>query len=128
MPIIQAYFVLYVTDKARTAAYYRKVLDREPIVDTSSITEFELHPACVLAIMQPPEAEKLLGLPTAPLQGGAAREELYLLVDDPDAFHHRALESGGRELSPLRPRKWGHLAAYSIDPDGHVLGFAKKMT
>ena len=28
------------------------------------------------------------------------------------------------ELDPLRARDWGHLAAYSLDPDGHVLAFA----
>ena len=52
------------------------------------------------------------------------RAELYLLVDDPAAFHGRALAEGGRELSPLAPREWGHEAAYCLDPDGHVLAFA----
>jgi uncharacterized glyoxalase superfamily protein PhnB len=53
------------------------------------------------------------------------RSEVYLLVDDPDTFHHRALSSGALELSPLAERDWGDLAAYSLDPDGHVLVFAR---
>ena len=29
-----------------------------------------------------------------------------------------------KELSPMGLRSWGHLAAYCLDPDGHVLAFA----
>ncbi len=32
---------------------------------------------------------------------------------------------GARELSGLEKRSWGDLAAYSLDPDGYVLAFAK---
>jgi uncharacterized glyoxalase superfamily protein PhnB len=53
------------------------------------------------------------------------RAELYLVVDDPAAFHARALAAGARELSPLRRRDWGDEAAYSLDPVGTVLAFAR---
>ena len=29
--------------------------------------------------------------------------------------------AGARELSPMAMRSWGDAAAYSLDPDGHVL-------
>jgi len=45
-------------------------------------------------------------------------------VENPDAYHLRALAVGARELSPMAPRDWGDLVAYSLDPDGHVLAFA----
>lgn len=62
----------------------------------------------------------------APERGrGIARAELYLRVDDPGAAHARALAHGARELSPLAPRDWGEVVAYSQDPDGHVLAFAR---
>ncbi len=48
----------------------------------------------------------------------------YLMVDDPAAYHARSLASGGSELSPLLARDWGDKAAYSSDPDGHILAFA----
>lgn len=53
------------------------------------------------------------------------RGELYLVVDDPAAYHERALSVGARELSPLARRDWGDTAAYSLDPNGYVLAFAQ---
>ncbi len=70
--------------------------------------------------------------PRAPIPGndpdGAGdipRAELYLRVDDAAAYHARALAHGAVELSPLVDRDWGDRAAYSLDPDGHVLAFAE---
>jgi len=31
------------------------------------------------------------------------------------------------ELSGVENRDWGHRAAYSLDPDGHVLAFAEQI-
>jgi uncharacterized glyoxalase superfamily protein PhnB len=45
-------------------------------------------------------------------------------VDAPETFHARAIQAGAIELSPLRLRDWGDLAAYSRDGDGHVIAFA----
>lgn len=128
MRVDQAYFILYVTDQARSAGYYRTVLDLEPIVDVPGITEFELHPGCILGVMPAPSAKKLLGVETLPFRAGALREELYLVVEDPESCHRRALENGATELSAMETRDWGHRAAYSIDPEGHVLAFAEKKT
>ena len=35
------------------------------------------------------------------------------------------LDAGAREVSAVAPRAWGHHAGYSLDPDGHVLAFAR---
>ena len=56
---------------------------------------------------------------------GIPRAELYLLVNEPQMYHRRALEAGAIELSNLIARDWGHRAAYSLDLDGHVLAFAE---
>lgn len=128
MRVDQAYFILYVADQTRSADYFRTVLDLEPIVNVPGITEFELRPGCVLAVLPAPSAKRLLGIETLPLREGASREELYLVVDDPEACHRRALANGATELSPMQARDWGHRAAYSIDAEGHVLAFATKMT
>jgi hypothetical protein len=37
------------------------------------------------------------------------------------------LTAGAKELSAMAARDWGHAAAYSLDPDGHVLAFAKEL-
>lgn len=128
MRVDQAYFILYVTDQTRSAGFYRKVLDLEPIVDVPGITEFELRPGCILGVMPALSAKRLLGVDAAPFRAGAPREELYLVVEDPDGCHRRALENGASELSAMATRDWGHRAAYSIDPEGHVLAFAEKKT
>jgi uncharacterized glyoxalase superfamily protein PhnB len=125
----EVYFLLYVTDQAKSAAYYGAVLDLQPIVDVPGITEFRLRDGTVLAVMPLTSAARLLGaehfaslsVPHAP------KAEVYLVVDDPARYHQRALEHGGQEISPLLARDWGHRAAYSMDSNGHVLAFAEKL-
>jgi uncharacterized glyoxalase superfamily protein PhnB len=48
------------------------------------------------------------------------------VVDDPAAYHQRALAAGARELDPPAERSWGARVAYSRDPDGAVLAFASE--
>lgn len=121
-------FIFYVKDQKRAAAFYRAVLAAEPRLDVPGMTEFDLGGGAVLGLMPEAGIRRLLG-PSLPDPGGAAgipRAELYLVVEDAASFHDRALEAGARELSPLLPRDWGHRAAYSLDPDGHVLAFAEE--
>jgi hypothetical protein len=71
--------------------------------------------------------KRLLGprLPDPAQAAGVPRGEVYLVVRDPLVYHQRAIEAGAVELSGLARRDWGDWAAYSLDPDGHVLAFAK---
>ncbi|OQA09776.1 MAG: Glyoxalase-like domain protein [bacterium ADurb.Bin374] len=121
-----AHFILYVADQERASAFYRAALGLEPRLDVSGMTEFELPGGAVLGLMPEHGIKKLLGpaLADPSWASGAPRAELYLLVDDPAKAHQRAIGAGAVELSPLAPRDWGHTAAYSLDPDGHVLAFA----
>ncbi|HOX44160.1 MAG TPA: VOC family protein [Myxococcota bacterium] len=125
---MDAYFILYVEDQRRSAAFYRAVLGRAPRLDVPGMTEFQLGADSVLGLMPAAGIRRLLGpaLPDPDGARGVPRAELYLLVDDPGACHARALGQGARELSGLAPRDWGHEAAYSLDPDGHVLAFARE--
>ncbi len=124
--MIPALFVLYVFDQGQSREFYSKVLEREPRLDVPGMTEFDLSDGCALGLMPEAGIERLLGsaLPPPRTARGIPRAELYLTVADPGAAHSRALAAGARELSPLEPRPWGHWAAYSLDPDGHVLAFA----
>jgi catechol 2,3-dioxygenase-like lactoylglutathione lyase family enzyme len=123
---VRAHFILYVRDQAASAAFYRAVLAQGPALDVPGMTEFHLGGA-VLGVMPEAGIKRLLGdaLPDPAGARGAPRAELYLVVDDPGAYHARALALGARELSALAPRDWGHEVAYSLDPDGHVLAFAR---
>src|SRR5579859_7877293 len=105
--------------------FYRRVLACEPSLDVPGMTEFDLTSGAVLGLMPEAGIVRLLGEKVQPGRADGARAELYLVVDDPSSYHWRALEAGARELSPLTARDWGHEVAYSSDPDGHVLAFAR---
>jgi catechol 2,3-dioxygenase-like lactoylglutathione lyase family enzyme len=124
-----SHFILYVSDQARSAAFYAAALGFAPRLDVPGMTEFDLPGGGVLGLMPEAGIRRLLGeaLPDPARAAGVPRAELYLVVDDPEGAHARALAAGARELSPLRPRGWGHAAAYALDPDGHVLAFARPL-
>lgn len=124
--MIKAHFILYVADQRRSAAFYAAVLGMPPVLDVPGMTEFQLGQEAVLGLMPEDGIVRLLGAtiehPAAAC--GVPRSELYLVVKDAAVYHARALAAGACELSPLTLRDWGHLAAYSLDPDGHVLAIA----
>ncbi len=125
---MKAEIILYVADQKRARDFYARVLAAEPTLDVPGMTEFALGEGCVLGLMPEAGIRRLLGdaLPDPAAANGAPRAELYLTVDDPAAYHARALAAGARELSPLAPRDWGDDVAYSLDPDGHVVACARR--
>ena len=125
-PGAAAHFILYVEDQRRSAAFYERVLEQKPRLDVPGMTELVLPGGAILGLMPEASIQRLLGpaLPTAESGARPARAELYLVVPDAAAAHARALAAGAKELSPLSARDWGHVAGYSLDPDGHVLAFA----
>ncbi len=120
------HLILYVADQGRSRDFYRALLGIEPTLDVPGMTEFDLGNGAVLGLMPESGIKRLLGgaLPDPAGAAGIPRCELYLRVDDPEAYHRRSVEAGARELSPLQLRTWGDLAAYSLDPDGHVVAVA----
>ena len=125
--VTKSLFILYVEDQARSTAFYSQVLASAPSLHEPGMTEFQLSENTVLGLMPVTGVKRLLGsrLPDPAQGSGVPRGELYLLVRDPLAYHQRALDAGAVELSGLEKRDWGDLAAYSLDPDGHVLAFAE---
>lgn len=121
-----SHFILYVADQARSTAFYAHVLGIAPRLQVPGMTEFALPGGGVLGLMPVEGVRSLLGaaLPDPSTAAGIPRAELYLIFPEPTACHARALAAGARELSPMLARAWGHVAAYSLDPDGHVLAFA----
>jgi uncharacterized protein len=122
----ETYLILYVTNQERSSAFYTQTLGLAPRLFVPGMTEFQLPDGAVLGLMPVEGIRRLLGerLPDPSRAQGIPRAELYLLLENPQDYHARALEAGAQELSPLLRRDWGHLAAYSLDPDGHVLAFA----
>jgi len=121
-------FILYVRDQAKSREFYAIALGMAPRLDVPGMTEFELASGCVLGLMPEKGIKRLLpDMPDPETARGAPRAEVYLTVGDPAVYHARALAAGARELSPLGPRNWGDKAAYSLDPDGHVIAFAARL-
>lgn len=125
---MNALFILFVRDQARSASFYADAFGSRPVLDVPGMTEFSLGGEAGLGLMPEAGIRRLLGpdLPDPATANGTPRSELYMVVDDPGACHARALAAGARELSPLAERPWGDLAAYCLDPDGHIVVFAKR--
>lgn len=117
--------IFYVRDQARARDFYRAVLATEPSLDVPGMTEFSVAGA-TLGLMPEAGIVRLLGSAiTSPSSSQVPRAEAYLVVEDLEAYHARALAAGARELSPLAPRDWGHDVSYVADLDEHVLAFAR---
>jgi hypothetical protein len=126
--VMKSLFVLYVEDLARSTTFYSRVLAADPSLSEPGFTEFQLSENTVLGLMPAAGVKRMLGskLPDPAQAVGIPHSELYLVVPNPLQYHRRALEAGAVELSGLEKRDWGDLAAYSLDPDGHVLAFAEQ--
>jgi catechol 2,3-dioxygenase-like lactoylglutathione lyase family enzyme len=124
---VDAHLILYVEDQERATRFYEAVLGRAPRLEVPGMTEFGLAEHATLGLMPVAGIRKLLGpdLPDPARAAGVPRAELYLVVDDPEAAHARALGAGARQISPLRSRSWGADVSYVLDLDGHVLALAR---
>ena len=124
---MNAHFILYVADQMKSTEFYSAVLDRLPSLDVPGMTEFALADNAVLGLMPNSGVSRLLNIEVGNSTTTGSRCEVYLVVDEPADYHKRALTAGACELSPLTRRDWGHSAAYSLDPDGHVIAFARSI-
>lgn len=121
-----AWFILYVASQDAARDFYAAVLAADPRLDVPGMTEFQLGGGAVLGLMPEAGIRRLLGpaLPDPASGTGVPRAELYLRVADPEAHLTRVVAAGGRLLSPVQPRGWGHRAGYGADLDGHIVAFA----
>ena len=127
--VTKTHFIIYVKDQARSTAFYSQILGCHPSLNVPGMTEFAFSEKSILGLMPETGIKRLLGnkLPDPAQSTVIPRCEIYLLVNQPLDYHQRAIEAGAIELSGLENRAWGHRAAYSLDPDGHVLAFAEQI-
>ncbi len=125
----KCHIILYVKDQNISTVFYSTVFQRQPDLHVPGMTEFHLFSDMVLGLMPESGIMRLLGdrLPDPSTAWGVPRSELYVLVDDPEAYHRRALQAGAKNLSDLNLRDWGDEAAYCLDLDSHVLAFARRL-
>jgi uncharacterized glyoxalase superfamily protein PhnB len=58
-----------------------------------------------------------------PLVGRSTGRGLYLLADDVDGLHERAVGAGGRSVIPPENTEWGTRRARVLDPQGGEWSF-----
>ena len=59
--MLKAHFILYVTDQARSTAFYAQVLALSPTLNMPGMTEFTLADQCILGLMPEASIKRLLG-------------------------------------------------------------------
>ena len=123
------HFIVYVRDQEASTKFYRQVLALEPTLNVPGMTEFKLGEGCILGLMPEKGIKRLLGdtIQDPEKSNGISRAEIYLQVPEPRDFMQRARSAGAKVLSRVEPRGWGHEAGYVLDPDGHVVAFARPL-
>jgi len=123
-------FIIYVKDQEKSKQFYEELLGMSPKLHVPGMTEFNLYDKATLGIM--PE-EGIMRILNNKIQHpkeakGIPRCEIYLYVDDPDAYYERLIRVGGEGISKGELRNWGDYVAYGADVDGHIIAFAKQVS
>jgi len=122
-------FILFVNDQNRSREFYRALLEEDPVLDATGMTEFQLTETSKLGLLLRENAgtilenEKLM----EEAENNTPGCELYLFVENPALWLRRAVDAGAFMISEPKVRDWGDIVAYCNDPDGHVIAFAKTL-
>src|SRR5690349_17626229 len=121
-------FILYVADQQKSMAFYKMLLDKDPVLHVPGMTEFALNDNCKLGLMPESGIAKILsGNTPQPSSGnGIPRCELYLYCENMIEAMKNAEEAGAKEVNPLQPRDWGDSVVYYADLDAHIIALARK--
>jgi catechol 2,3-dioxygenase-like lactoylglutathione lyase family enzyme len=120
-------FILYVADQQRSRDFYKMVLDSDPVLDVSGMTEFLLHAGVKLGLMPEKGIKNILQdkTPDPAVANGVPRCELYLKVPFISSYIERAKLAGAIMVSEATDRDWGDKVCYMADPDGHIIAIAE---
>ncbi|HXF56046.1 MAG TPA: VOC family protein [Actinomycetota bacterium] len=117
------YVILYVSDLARSVAFYRDVVGLTLKFQESGYAEFASGPV-KFALYERARLPQLIGREAVP--GGPAVEVVFL-VEDVDAEADRLRGAGAEVLAGPVDRPWGHRTLHVLDPDGQVVEFAQEI-
>ncbi len=120
-------FILYVSDQMRSKIFYEELLQLDPSLNVSGMTEFTLHNNVKLGLMPENGIAKIISnkLPHPKEGNGVPRCELYLKIENPNEYMKRGVKLGGKVISDLQNRDWGDRVGYISDLDGHIIAFAE---
>lgn len=116
-------FILYVADQAKSTEFYTKFLNMGPSLNVPGMSEFMLPNGAILGLMPIAGIQRLLdeSLLKADWSRTTPRCEIYLTVSDAEAWMERAIGAGGRKLSDVAERSWGHRVGYVADLDFNII-------
>ncbi len=124
---MRAFIIFFVESQEKATQFYKQVFNQEPTMNVPGMTEFTLEDGTLIGLMPDQNIKGILGedLPDPALGTGTPRTEIYLMVEDPELLYKRSLEAGATSIQGLKPMPWGQDVAYSLDPDGHLIAFAR---
>jgi uncharacterized glyoxalase superfamily protein PhnB len=127
MRLKQIEIILYVSNQQKSVEFYKNTFLIQPSLNVIGMTEFNLCNNVKLGLMPENGIAKILipNLPHPKEGNGIPRCELYIKVDSAKKYFERAIQSGGKIISPFKIRDWGDNVGYVSDLDGHVIAFAK---
>lgn len=117
------YVILYVKDLDASIAFYKDVVGLPFKFQDSGYAEFATE-GTKFALFDRSNLPGLIGRDG--VEDGAAGE-VALLVEDVDAEAARVAGSGATVLAGPVDRPWGQRTFHFLDPDGHVVEFAKEL-
>ena len=120
------HIILYVSNQNKSTQFYTDLLEKEPILQVTGMTEFQLNNFTKLGLMPEKGIAKILqNMPNPALANGIPKCELYLFVNDVKKTFQKALKLGAKEINLPQERDWGDFVGYVSDFDGNIIAFAK---
>jgi predicted enzyme related to lactoylglutathione lyase len=118
--------IVFVSDVARSTAFYRDVLEQPVSQDHGTIVicegGFSIHDAVDLL-------EKTYKTPGAFAHGpqGKNNIDIYFETDDLSAAYSAVTESGADLIHPIETQQWGQRVFRFHDPEGHIVEIGDQM-
>jgi catechol 2,3-dioxygenase-like lactoylglutathione lyase family enzyme len=118
--------IVFVSDVARSTAFYRDVLGQPVSQDFGTIVMFEhgfsIHDGVNLL-------EKTYKTPGAFPQGPQGKDniDIYFETDDLEAAYRAVVDSGANVIHPIETQAWGQRVFRFHDPDGHIVEIGDPM-
>ncbi len=121
--------IFYVEDQERSKLFYEKLFQSKAILNVPGMTEIQIENGFKLGLIPENGIAKII-TPAAPHPSsgkGIPRCELYIHVQNIEEWVLRSISGGAKLISSPENRDWGDRVAYVMDPDAHILAFAKKI-
>lgn len=120
--------ILFVADQQKSKNFYSLIFQKQPDLDVSGMTEFNLADNLKLGLMPESGKAKMFAdkMPLPSSGNGIPRCELYIHTGNVEELFNLAIKAGAKEISKIQDRDWGDTVGYVADLDGHIIAFARQ--